>query len=124
MKYRWKREALHEIKHEDLGRPGRLSSLWMYGAGHIQGGADALPDGWLHCVFPSETESNGSRWPLHPAWLRVQSAFTTETAPACLASGGTDPAPALWHQYSAPLAAGWRPGLVDRWRRCRKYLRI
>lgn len=92
VEYRWKREALHEITQEgvfhgiesieDLGLPGRLSYLWTYSAGHIQGGADGLPDGWLRCAVPSATESNGSRWPVHPAWVVVQSAFCDEREPA------------------------------------------
>jgi hypothetical protein len=92
VEYRWRREALHELKQEgvfhgiesieDVDIPGRLSFLWTYGAGHVQGGPDGWPDGWLRCVVPSDTESNVSRWPVHPAWSVVQSAFTTETEQA------------------------------------------
>lgn len=92
VEFRWKREALHEIRQEgvfhgiesleDLGLPSRISSLWTYAAGHIQGGKDGLPDGWLRCALPSETDPNPSRWEVAPAWQVVQSAFTTETEPA------------------------------------------
>ncbi|HEU5375015.1 MAG TPA: hypothetical protein VFV38_06230 [Ktedonobacteraceae bacterium] len=87
VEFRWRREALHEVKHEefhgieeiwDLDRSGCLSFLWAYGAGHVQGGEDGWPDGWLRYVVPSE-DTNISRWPVHPAWELVQSAFCEET---------------------------------------------
>ena len=34
-----------------------------------------MPDGWLRYVQPSEEDSNRSRWPVHPDWRVVQSAF-------------------------------------------------
>ena len=98
VEFRWKREALHEIKQDgvfhgiesiwDLGLPGRLSYLWTYSAGHIQGGSDGWPDGWLRYTQPSEQETNLSRWQVHPAWLIVQSAFTTDTERAVVTTTG------------------------------------
>lgn len=92
VEFRWKREALHEIKQKDvfhgietieeLGRTGRLSYLWTYCAGHTQGGQDGWPDGWLRYVQPSESESNLSRWSVHPAWSCLQTAFAVETEEA------------------------------------------
>lgn len=91
VEFRWKREALHEIQQDDvfhgvekveeLGVPGRLSFLWTYCAGHLQGGQDSLPDGWLRYAVPSD-DGNRARWSVHPAWSVVQSAFTSETETA------------------------------------------
>ncbi len=90
IEYRWKREALHEIKQagvfhgvEDIYDldPLLLSYLWTYATGHTQYGADGWPDGWLRYTSPS-IDGTLSRWPVHPAWQVVQSAFTTETEPA------------------------------------------
>jgi hypothetical protein len=90
IEYRWKREALHEAKQEgvfhgiedirDLDSE-LLSSLWAYAAGHTQCGDDGLPDGWLRYAAPSD-DTNMARWPVHPAWQVIQSAFSTETEPA------------------------------------------
>lgn len=89
VEFRWKREALHNLKQEgvfhgieslaDLKQ--YLPYLWTYSAGHVQGGKDGLPDGWLRYVIPTN-DKTVSRWPVHPAWLIVQSAFTTCTTPA------------------------------------------
>jgi hypothetical protein len=38
-------------------------------------GDDGLPDGWLRYVVPTEDDRNQSRWPVHPDWVVVQSAF-------------------------------------------------
>ena len=46
----------------------------MYAAGRAEGDADGLLDGWLRYTMPTD-DSNRSRWPLHPAWVVVQSAF-------------------------------------------------
>ncbi|MGH2507599.1 MAG: hypothetical protein ACRDHZ_09400 [Ktedonobacteraceae bacterium] len=91
VEFRWKREALHEIKQEDvfhgiesindLGLAGRLAYLWTYAAGHTQGGEEDLPDGWLRYAQPSD-DTNSARWLVHPAWVVVQSAFCIETEPA------------------------------------------
>jgi hypothetical protein len=89
VEFRWKREAIHNLKQEgvfhgiesiaDLKK--YLPYLWTYSAGHIQGGDDGLPDGWLRYTSPSD-DTNPARWPVHPVWLVVQSAFTTATTPA------------------------------------------
>jgi hypothetical protein len=84
---RFKRRALHEFKQEtakgevlfwgienayDLME--RLPLLWSYAVGHVGGGVDGLPDGWLRYVVPTE-DSNRSRWPVHPDWQVIQTAF-------------------------------------------------
>ncbi|HEU5373832.1 MAG TPA: hypothetical protein VFV38_00180 [Ktedonobacteraceae bacterium] len=89
VEFRWKREAMHHLKQDgvfhgieslaDLKR--YLPYIWTYSAGHVQGGEDGLPDGWLRYVERSE-DSNPARWPVHPAWQVVQSAFTTHTETA------------------------------------------
>ncbi|MEO6893207.1 MAG: hypothetical protein ABI324_29845 [Ktedonobacteraceae bacterium] len=74
---RFRRAALHEfsLDHEyDL--VVHLHDLWAYGVGHLEGGPDGLPDGWLRYVVPSE-DTNRSRWPIHPAWRVLQGAFAT-----------------------------------------------
>ena len=43
----------------------------------LDGAADGLPDGWLRYVTPTK-DSNRARWPVHPAWVVVQGAFTQE----------------------------------------------
>ncbi len=55
--------------------------LWSYAAGQVEGDADGLPDGWLRYVMPTD-DSNRSRWPVHPAWVVVQSAFAKPLDPA------------------------------------------
>ena len=92
---RWKREALHEIKEdgvfhgieavEDLDN--RFSYLWTYCTGHTQLGSNGLPDGWLRYVEPSDDE-NRSRWPVHPAWQVVQTAFCQDTEQAVVVTTG------------------------------------
>ena len=52
----------------------RLPALWAYAVGHVGGGADNLPDGWLRYVVPTE-DTNRSRWPVHPDWYVIQGAF-------------------------------------------------
>ncbi|WP_126552063.1 hypothetical protein [Dictyobacter kobayashii] len=52
-----------------------IAGLWGYAVGHVDGGADGLPDGWLRYVIPSETDVNRSRWEVHPDWQVIQSAF-------------------------------------------------
>lgn len=91
IEYRWKREALHDLKQEgvfhgietldDLFASDRLSSLWTYAAGHVQCAPDGLPDGWLRYTVPTDDQTP-SRWPVHPAWQVVQAAFTTQTEQA------------------------------------------
>lgn len=89
IEFRWKREALHNLKQEGVFHGiesladlrAYLPYLWTYSAGHVQGGVDGLPDGWLRYTSPTD-DNTPSRWPVHPAWSVVQSAFTTETEPA------------------------------------------
>jgi hypothetical protein len=107
VEFRWKREAMHTVKQEDVFHGietladlrARLSYLWTYSAGHIQGGPGSLPDGWLRYVTPT-SDKTVSRWPVHPAWLVVQSAFTTETEPAVNTTTGE----VLEHPVSLPRA--------------------
>jgi len=87
VEFKFKREALHELCQEGVfwgienafELPERLPVLWAYAAGHVEGGAgnEALPDGWLRCVVPTE-DKNRARWPTHPAWKVVQAAFSDE----------------------------------------------
>jgi hypothetical protein len=104
---RWKREAMHTLKQEGVFHgiesvgdlKDRLSFLWTSSAGHVQGGPDGVPDGWLRYVAPS-ADTNPARWPVHPAWLVVQSACTTETHQAVNIVTGE----VVDHPVSAPLA--------------------
>src|SRR5579884_708924 len=90
---RFKRRALHEFKQEtakgevlfwgienayDLME--RLPLLWSYAVGHVGGGVDGLPDGWLRYVVPTE-DTNRSRWPVHPDWQVIQGAFAPLVLP-------------------------------------------
>lgn len=84
VEFRFKREVLHEVRvpHLFIGIEDayqlseRLRFLWEYATGHVEGGEDGLPDGWLRLVVPG-TDSNRSRWPTHPVWQAVQGAFVT-----------------------------------------------
>ncbi len=79
---RFKQRALHEFQQEGVFHGienaydlmGRLPLLWSYAVGHVGGGADGLPDGWLRYVVPME-DTNRSRWPVHPDWQVIQAAF-------------------------------------------------
>jgi hypothetical protein len=83
VEFRFKREFLHELKVEGVYHgvedatelPARLPDLWAYAAGHVHGGTDGFPDGWLRLVLPSGDDTNRSRWPTHPVWEEVQAAF-------------------------------------------------
>jgi hypothetical protein len=76
------REVLRDFKYGDIFHgiedayelPELLEILWAYAAG-CPGGAAGAPDGWLRCVIPTD-DKNRARWPTHPAWSVVQSAFT------------------------------------------------
>jgi hypothetical protein len=87
VEFRYRREALHEV-----GVPGvfegiedvydlveRLEALWVYAAGHVAGGPDGLPDGWLRYVVPG-SDRNRARWEVHPAWAVIQQAFTDDAS--------------------------------------------
>ncbi|HEY4032889.1 MAG TPA: hypothetical protein VGL94_02870 [Ktedonobacteraceae bacterium] len=58
----------------------RLPGLWSYAVGHVDGGEDSLPDGWLRYVIPTD-DTNRSRWPVHPDWQVIQSAFAPPVLP-------------------------------------------
>ncbi len=81
VEFRFKREFLHEVGIEwAYDVLDEMKRLWNYAAGSVTGGDDGLPDGWLRYVLPSE-DSNRSRWPVHPAWVVIQGAFSEETDP-------------------------------------------
>lgn len=85
---RLRREALNSLKCEGefhgIDDPFELEallpSLWAYLVGRPEGGEDGLPDGWLRYVVPSESDTNRSRWPVHPDWEVVQRAFIPQLA--------------------------------------------
>jgi hypothetical protein len=85
---RFKRPALNEMMQEGVFHginnayelAERLSGLWSYAVGHVEGGEDGLPDGWLRYVIPTE-DTNRSRWPVHPDWRVIQSAFPPVVPP-------------------------------------------
>jgi hypothetical protein len=85
VEFRFEREALHEIKQGSVFHgienvydlSGKLAMLWAYAAGHVGGGSDGWPDGWLRYVLPGKDKSR-SRWPVHPVWACVQGAFQQE----------------------------------------------
>ena len=78
VEFRLTREFLHSVHLEDVhDLPDRLPALWEYCAGRPLGTADGLPDGWLRYVTPTG-DTNRSRWPVHPAWEKVQRAFSCE----------------------------------------------
>lgn len=69
---RMKRKALHEGGMESIwDLLNRLGDLWTYVVGHVGGGADGLPDGWLRFVVPGE-DTNRSRWLVAPEWEVLQ----------------------------------------------------
>ena len=82
VEFRFKREVLHELSVEGqfegiedaYSLLERLPLLWAYAAGHVDGGEDGLPDGWLRLVVPG-ADSNRSRWATHAVWAEVQRAF-------------------------------------------------
>ena len=82
VEFRFEREALHELCQGEAFHglenvsdlPAILPVLWAYAAGHVGGGADGWPDGWLRYVVPGEDTSR-SRWPVHPTWKLIQGAF-------------------------------------------------
>jgi hypothetical protein len=84
VEFRFKREFLRELKVDGLYHgledatdlPARLVDLWAYAAGHVEGGADGWPDGWLRLVVPSLDDTTRSRWPVHLVWQEVQAAFS------------------------------------------------
>jgi hypothetical protein len=87
VEFSFKREALHELQQENTLHevlfwgvedvyelPDRLPVLWAYATGQVDGGPDGVPDGWLRCVVPNG-DKNRSRWPTHPVWQLIQTAF-------------------------------------------------
>jgi hypothetical protein len=87
VEFRFKREALHELKEDGVFHgienaddlPERFEALWTYAAGHPGIASDGLPDGWLRYALPSD-DSNMARWSVHPVWLLLQGAFCSEVA--------------------------------------------
>jgi hypothetical protein len=91
VEFSFKREALHELLQENTSHevlfwgvedayelPERLAVLWAYATGQVEGGPDGEPDGWLRCVMPCD-DKNRSRWPTHPVWQLIQTAFLDQT---------------------------------------------
>jgi hypothetical protein len=82
VEFRFKREVLHELSVEGqfegvedaFSLLERMPHLWAYAVGHVGGGEDGLPDGWLRLVVPG-VDSNRSRWVTHAVWTAVQRAF-------------------------------------------------
>src|SRR5437764_11612197 len=82
VEFRFKREVLHELGvagqfegvEDAFSLLERLPPMWAYAAGHLGGGEDGLPDGWLRLVVPG-ADSNRSRWVTHTVWTEVQRAF-------------------------------------------------
>jgi hypothetical protein len=82
VEFRFKREVLHELSVEGqfegvedaFSLLERIPHMWAYAAGHVGGGEDGLPDGWLRLVVPG-ADSNRSRWVTHAVWTAVQRAF-------------------------------------------------
>ena len=80
VEFRYKREFLHEVGIETANDIlHKLPELWAYSTGHLNGGSDGLPDGWLRYVTPS-LDHNRSRWRVEEAWQAVQQAFSSSTA--------------------------------------------
>jgi len=85
---RYKRAALGEMLQEGVFHgidnaydlEERVPGLWSYAVGHVNGGEDGLPDGWLRYIIPTE-DTNRSRWPVHPDWQVIQSAFPSPVLP-------------------------------------------
>src|SRR5579859_2870067 len=78
IEFHLRRDFLHNLKAPIEGAYDLLDqfpALWQYAAGQVEGDTDGLADGWLRYVIPTD-DSNRSRWPVHPAWVIVQSAFT------------------------------------------------
>jgi hypothetical protein len=81
VEFRFKRDFLHNLTtpiEDAYDLLNHFRSLWEYAAGRIVGGDEGLPDGWLRYALPSETDTTRSRWPVHPAWVVVQAAFTDD----------------------------------------------
>ena len=84
VEFRFRREFLRNLKtpiEDAYDLLHHFQPLWEYAAGCIAGGDNGLPDGWLRYVLPSEEDTNRSRWPVHPAWVVVQSAFAEPVEP-------------------------------------------
>ncbi|HEU5382774.1 MAG TPA: hypothetical protein VFV38_45790 [Ktedonobacteraceae bacterium] len=78
---RLRRKALREGGIETLWELlERLPDIWAYLVGHVGGGDDGLPDGWLRYVVPTE-DTNRSRWPVAPEWEVLQVGFAPVDAP-------------------------------------------
>ncbi len=86
VEFRFKREFLRELRVDGVYHgiedatdlPARLVDLWAYAAGHVGGGAEGWPDGWLRLVVVPD-DGTRSRWPVHAVWQGVQAVFSTAT---------------------------------------------
>lgn len=86
LEVRFKREALSQIKQDGVFHgiddayelEGHIPGLWSYAVGHASGSPDGLPDGWMRYIIPT-ADTNRSRWPVHPDWHIIQSAFAPLT---------------------------------------------
>jgi hypothetical protein len=104
VEFRFKREFLRELRVDGVYHgiedatdlPARLVDLWAYAAGHVGGGADGWPDGWLRLVVPVPDDGTRSRWPVHAVWQGVQAAFSTATN-----------RPADFHEVIRKRKQGW-----------------
>jgi hypothetical protein len=83
-----RRPALGEMKQEGVFHgidsaydlESHLPGLWSYAVGHVSGNEEGLPDGWLRYVVPT-SDTNRTRWPVHPDWKVIQQAFQPEEQP-------------------------------------------
>jgi hypothetical protein len=91
IEFRFRRQALHEFDLENIYDVlTHIADLWAYAAGHVDGGDDGLPDGWLRYVEPSE-DSNRSRWSVHPCWRVIQGALPPSAASAPVPASVSEP---------------------------------
>ena len=84
VEFRFKRDFLHNLSEpieQAYELLGQFKPLWDYAAGHVEGGEDGLPDGWLRYVCLDWEDTNRSRWPVDEAWSVVQSAFSIDLEP-------------------------------------------
>jgi hypothetical protein len=81
-----------------------VRDLWAYGVGHVNGGEDGRPDGWLRYVIPSD-DTNRARWAVHPAWQVIQQACDEEPLPESEYEQEEREKEELLQQVDAELAA-------------------
>ncbi len=84
VEFHLRRDFLHNLStpiENAYGLLDQFRPLWQYAAGQLEADAESPGAGWLRYTLPTE-DSNRSRWPLHPAWVVVQSAFMEPVEPA------------------------------------------